>query len=122
MHDNIVRIPQRIQHLHARGLSLRKLSKTARALLAADAASGAVQLEGFSNVQLAQLFGVSAAYVRLARGLDPVQRMAVEDNRRPLVDVRTPPASSVQVRFLKAARELGVNQALDMLAATEAAA
>jgi hypothetical protein len=122
---NIVRAPPRIKYLHARGLPLRKLSKTARALLAADVASGAVQLQGLSNIQLSRLFGVSAGYIRLARGLDPMQRMAVEGNRRPLVDahiLRLYQHPAARDRFLKAARELGgIDAALGVLASVEAA-
>jgi hypothetical protein len=105
--------------VRGRGLGSRKLSKPARALLAADIAAGKVRLDDFSERQLSLLLGVSVPYIRAARGLDDVQRIAVEHGFRPLVVAppRALPAPAKQLA--QVVHQIGINATLDLLASAE---
>jgi len=105
-----------------RGLGNRKLSKAARALLAADIVSGKVQLDDFSERQLSLLLNVSVAYIRAARALDNAERIAVEHAFRPLVVApprALPTPASAQRQLSQIVHRIGVNATLDLLASTE---
>jgi hypothetical protein len=59
-----------------RGLAHRHLDARQRACLAADVLDGAVQLDP-SQKQLAEIFGISAPYIQVARKLSPGKRAAI---------------------------------------------
>ena len=108
--------------IRGRGLGIRKLTKPARALLAADVAAGKVQLGDFSERQLALLLGVSISYIRAARGLSDTQRIAVEHGFRPLVAAPSralPRPASAQQQLAQVVNQIGINATLDLLASTE---
>jgi hypothetical protein len=105
--------------VRGRGLGHRELSKTARALLAADIAVGRIRISDFSERQLAFILGVSVPYIRAARALDDMQRIAVERGRRPLIV--TPPRTSPSVReqLTHVVDRIGVDATLNLLAMNE---
>jgi hypothetical protein len=97
-----------------------KLSKAARACLAADILDGRLSLQGLTIKLVAVAAGVSVGYVNAALRVSPDQRELVRHGRRPLVLPRRPVASlSPQKRFADLVKEIGITQALNLLIESE---
>jgi hypothetical protein len=92
---NIVQLPQPggpSKTIKGRGLFARKLSKAARAVLAAEIAEGTVSLCDLSFKQIASVVGVSVGYAQMAKHLTSGQREDVRRGTRPLVWPKVSPA------------------------------
>jgi hypothetical protein len=97
-----------------------KLSKAARACLAADILDGRLTLQGLTIKLVAAAVGVSGSYVSAALRVAPEQRDLVRQDRRPLVLPRRPVTlPSAQKRFADLVEEIGITRALNLLVETE---
>ena len=97
-----------------------KLSKAARACLAADILDGRLTLQGLTIKLVAAAVGVSEGYVAAALRVSPEQRELVRQERRPLVlPRRTAALPSPQKRFADLIEEIGITQALHLLVESE---
>jgi hypothetical protein len=114
-----------------RSLVHRQLDKRQRACLAADVIDGLTTIDPTQR-QVADLLGVSLAYVRIARGLSPGKRTAILRawDSTPFAALAHKPATvSTKVinsritdaDLVKAVRAVGVNRVLDAAVAAEAA-
>ena len=65
-----------VKTMSGKGLSHRKLDKRQRAVIAANACDGIVDID-LSNRQIAELFGVSISYIWIARQLSSEERAAI---------------------------------------------
>jgi hypothetical protein len=104
----------------AKGLAHRKMTKTEKAIFAADISDGVVKLDSLSLQQLASLIGISVGYINVARSLDSWQRGLVKQGQRKLTDYlprRSLPSPAKQIT--KPVRQIGVDQTLELLAAAE---
>jgi hypothetical protein len=106
--------------VRGRGLAFRKLSKGARALLAAEIHEGTVVLSDLSVKQLAAIVGCSSAYVHAALRASPLEREAVRRGLRPLVQAHAP--TGPQERLSKIVDEIGLDRTINLLASFEAVA
>jgi hypothetical protein len=93
------------------------MSKSQKAALAVEVLQGRATLRPTIRTVGAAI-GVSPAYIEAAAKLSPRELHQLRAGYRTLQELRTPDAHE---RFLKAARELGTDAALDILAAAEAA-
>jgi len=114
-HESIAPIQPKL--IRGRGLPCRKLSKAARALLAAEIKEGAIMLTDMSVRQIAATVGVSVGYVNAALKASPLHREAVRRGLRPLVEPRA--KAGPQERLAKIVDEIGVESVLSLLAAEE---
>jgi hypothetical protein len=109
--------------IKGRGLACRKLSKTGKALLGAELKKGAVALTDLGVKQIASLVGVSPSYVHRALRLTPAQKEDVRRGLRPLVQPHAPtvmpPKQDVRERLDQIVSEIGLNNTLELLAASE---
>jgi hypothetical protein len=107
-----------------RGLSRAKLSKSARAILAADWQDGSIILAHPTAALAAVVMGVSMTYVTAAKKLTPAQRAEVRIGQRPLIIAPMPkpmpPLPSAEEQLRKIVAEIGVAAALNLLATMEA--
>jgi hypothetical protein len=103
--------------LKARGISCRKASKTKRDLLAVDVGDGVLKLEDFSLQQLSRLFGVSTTYILAARKLSVIDRYLIEAGQRKLAEFLPQPDPAKKIA--QVVRQVGVDEALSLLAAAE---
>jgi hypothetical protein len=120
--------PPRVIDAHS--LPHLKLSKAARAVLAADILDGIVRLEHYTVPLVARAVGVSSAYVTVAHRLIPEERERVRKGQRPL-RVPAPPLASpifssaptemdAHARLANIVAELGgVTETLNVLAAMD---
>jgi hypothetical protein len=108
--------------IKGRGLALRKLTKAQRALLVRDIVTGAVTLADLSIRQLAAAVGVSTAYAHTATRLSDSEYEKVRRGLRSLVQPKLPaPPLTPRERFEQVVAEIGHDEALTWLAATEKA-
>ena len=94
----------------------RKLSKSARALLAADIVEGNVTLSDMSVRQIAAVVDVSVAYAHTALHMPSTEREKVRRGLRPLVQPKAPaPPLSPQERIGQVVAEIGYDATLTLL-------
>jgi hypothetical protein len=131
--------PPALKILDAHSLAHRKNSKAAKACDGADILDGRVSLQNLTGRLVAQAQGVSQTYIAAARRLTPAQRDAVRRGERALVPPAKPAlpaqpaqlpapfppavvAESAEQRLRHIVGEIGVVEALNLLAEIDRAA
>jgi hypothetical protein len=97
-----------------------RLSKSQRAVLAADVLEGRLSLRPTATA-IAKVMGVSVPYITAASKLSTMERYKVRWGLRTLREVISP-TPSPEERLAKIVDEIGVDAALELLARSETAA
>jgi hypothetical protein len=110
-------LPLPASAVKGKGLSARRLNKSARALLGAGIRKGEVSLTDLSIRQIAAVCEVCPRYVTAALKTTALEREAILRGLRPLVVPKA--KASPEARLAKIVEEIGVDGVLEHLVAKD---